>query len=135
MTNDTITELTELQGQRKQLELQAQQNEQAARDCRAKMAEAKQREAELRATINDGAIVEAVTSSLALAKAAQGTVEAANVEIGKVLESLKLKETQLDAKVANVDDKLEEVSEAMEKWRELTAAKTTDGEVTVVREV
>ena len=103
MSNDTINELTELEGQRKALELQAQQHEQAARDCRAKLAEAKQRAAELRATINDGAVVEAVTSSLALAKAAQSTVEASNVEIGKVLESLKAKETQLDAKLSKLD--------------------------------
>ncbi len=111
MSNESIGELKELDGQRKTLELSAQQHEQAARDDRAKMSEAKLRAAELRAIINDSAVVESVQSSLALAKSAQASVEASQAAIEKMVEPLKERETQLDTKLKQVDALLADLTD------------------------
>ena len=106
MSSNLLSELVQLDTTTKELEKQAQAHEQAQRKCREGMAEAKLKASELRRIINEAAVVTAVESSLATAKAAQATVEASNVEIGKVLESLKLKELLIDGKLKELDAKL-----------------------------
>jgi len=101
--NALLEELKQHEGAMKALEEQANEHEAAARKCRAKRMEAKQRIAELNAQINDAKVVHAVQGSLAAAEAARQDAEKAKAESATVLESLKAKESKLDELLAKLE--------------------------------
>lgn len=98
--NDLVLEMATLQEQIKNLEAEAVKHEDAARECRAKRAEAKTSLSKLQATIENARIVHAVNGSLAAAQAAEAAARAAESAANAKLAQIDAKLAELDARAA-----------------------------------
>lgn len=112
--NETMQELTRLDGENKSLEAQALQHEQSARDCRAKREQNKMRQSELRRVMNDAAIVAHIEGAGAAADSARQAAEAAKTEAQAVVERLKSREATLAEQEKRIDEKLAQLKPAPE---------------------
>lgn len=111
--NDLVAQLKQLETDRSSFEQAAVHGEQQARECRAKMAETKQRIAELRCQINDAAGVKFLEETAAAAQRAAVTAEASRTEcaaaltlVKQQLDSLKAKDEQYAAKLQEIEGTL-----------------------------
>lgn len=102
--NELLQELNSLAGEMKAHEQAARDHEQAARDASAKRQAAKQRQSELLALINDTKVVHAVQQSALAATAAQQVAEGAKAECVVLLDALRTKIAECDAKSAKFDE-------------------------------
>lgn len=99
--NDLINEINDLNGQLKTKEEEAISYEHRSRECRAEMADIKQRRSALMANINDAKLVHATQTSAAAAQNAQCVAEASAQEVKSVL-------IELQAKMVLVDNLLKD---------------------------
>lgn len=99
--NDLINEINDLNGQLKAKEGEAISYEHKSRECRAEMADIKQRRSELMANVNDAKLVHATQTSAAAAQNAQLIAEASAHKMKAILVELQAKMVLLDAFLAN----------------------------------
>jgi len=102
--NDTLQRLAELATEIKSLESQAVAHEQQARDCRAAREAKKLEQSELQRIVNDTKVVHAVESSLTAAQASQRAAEEAKTEAVALLDALRTKIAECDAKSSKLND-------------------------------
>lgn len=99
--NDLINEINDLNGQLKAKEEEAISYEHKSRECRAEMADIKQRKSELMANINDAKLVHATQTSAVAAQNAQHIAEASVHEMKAVLVELETKMALVDVFLEN----------------------------------